>query len=230
MGFMRKALFLGTGGASGMVIKANSKKERTAKAAEKQIRLQKQMLNQQATQATQATVTTSRPRVLGDHEGWFNEIAAALADLGFSERTRNTASQWALGSDEGELQMEEEGGSTGHAFCIILFANDELAQLAVARAADMRLGQLKRTGRLVYIVLGPKRWASKLDLEQVNDVVSEIGVPAPRREDTTDDERVSLGPVAEIEQLAQLHTQGTLTDEEFAAAKAKVLGMEGNPS
>jgi hypothetical protein len=34
MGFMRKALFLGTGGASGMVVKANSKKDRSAKALE----------------------------------------------------------------------------------------------------------------------------------------------------------------------------------------------------
>jgi hypothetical protein len=45
MGFMRKALFLGTGGLSGMAgVKANSKKERTAKAAEQQVRLQRQAL------------------------------------------------------------------------------------------------------------------------------------------------------------------------------------------
>jgi len=31
-------------------------------------------------------------------------------------------------------------------------------------------------------------------------------------------------PADEIEHLAQLHTSGTLTDEEFAAAKAKILG------
>lgn len=53
MGFMRKALFLGTGGASGVVVKANSKKERTAKALEKQVRLQKQQMK--AGRQTQAT-------------------------------------------------------------------------------------------------------------------------------------------------------------------------------
>lgn len=42
MGFMRKALFVYTGGLSGVAVKANSKKERTAKAAEKQLRLQQQ--------------------------------------------------------------------------------------------------------------------------------------------------------------------------------------------
>jgi hypothetical protein len=42
---MRKVLFLGTGGLSGMAgVRANSKKERTAKAAEKQVRLQEQAM------------------------------------------------------------------------------------------------------------------------------------------------------------------------------------------
>jgi hypothetical protein len=29
----------------------------------------------------------------------------------------------------------------------------------------------------------------------------------------------------QLQELAQLHTQGVLTDEEFAAAKAKILGI-----
>ena len=32
-------------------------------------------------------------------------------------------------------------------------------------------------------------------------------------------------PGDEIEHLAQLHASGTLTDEEFTAAKAKILGI-----
>ena len=31
-------------------------------------------------------------------------------------------------------------------------------------------------------------------------------------------------PIAQLKQLAELHEQGVLTDEEFAAQKAKVLG------
>ena len=38
---------------------------------------------------------------------------------------------------------------------------------------------------------------------------------APRAQDNT----------AELQNLAQLHSQGVLTDEEFAAAKAKLLGI-----
>jgi len=34
-----------------------------------------------------------------------------------------------------------------------------------------------------------------------------------------------VDPADEIEHLAQLHTSGVLTDEEFASAKAKALGI-----
>jgi hypothetical protein len=39
--------------------------------------------------------------------------------------------------------------------------------------------------------------------------------PAPAENDAT----------AELQNLANLHAQGVLTDEEFAAAKAKILGI-----
>ena len=35
-------------------------------------------------------------------------------------------------------------------------------------------------------------------------------------------------PVARLRDLAQLHDAGALSDAEFAAAKAKVLGLEGD--
>ena len=35
-------------------------------------------------------------------------------------------------------------------------------------------------------------------------------------------------PVARLRELAQLHGAGALSDAEFAAAKAKVLGLGGN--
>jgi hypothetical protein len=42
--------------------------------------------------------------------------------------------------------------------------------------------------------------------------------PAPAPADATED------PIARLKQLAELHDQGVLTDEEFAAQKAKILG------
>ena len=35
---------------------------------------------------------------------------------------------------------------------------------------------------------------------------------------------MSAGAIDELKQLGQLHEQGVLTDEEFAAQKAKILG------
>ena len=40
-----------------------------------------------------------------------------------------------------------------------------------------------------------------------------------------DDQQAYDQQTAELQKLAQLHSQGVLTDEEFAAAKAKLLGI-----
>ncbi len=49
--------------------------------------------------------------------------------------------------------------------------------------------------------------------------------PAPAEEqEQTASAPPPADPADEIEHLAQLHQSGTLTDEEFAAAKAKILG------
>jgi hypothetical protein len=42
-----------------------------------------------------------------------------------------------------------------------------------------------------------------------------MGAPAPAEEDAT----------VQIQKLAELHASGALSDEEFAAAKAKILGI-----
>lgn len=44
--------------------------------------------------------------------------------------------------------------------------------------------------------------------------------PAPQPQPAPADD-----PIAQIERLGALHAQGILTDEEFAAQKAKLLGM-----
>jgi hypothetical protein len=61
MSFLRKATFVATGGASGMVFKANSKKERIAKAMEEQVRLQKQQMKLQGPARTGGVI----PAVMG---------------------------------------------------------------------------------------------------------------------------------------------------------------------
>ena len=60
MGFLRKSTFLATGGLSGLGMKANSKKERTAKALEKQNRMMKEQMRQQKRHAAHVTRPTPK--------------------------------------------------------------------------------------------------------------------------------------------------------------------------
>ena len=57
-----------------------------------------------------------------------------------------------------------------------------------------------------------------------NRQAAEQQAPADDYQDQTQYAPPPADPADEIEHLAQLHTSGALTDEEFAAAKAKALG------
>ena len=131
MGFMRKALFVATGGLSGLVFKDNSNKERTAKANEKQVRLQKQ------------TKVTRR------------KVKAA-------PRPRTQAAR----------RQTQAGGT---------------------QAARRPKPQPARPSTVAPIV------------------------------------GAGNGTTIELERLADLHGRGALTNEEFAAAKAKILGTSLTP-
>ena len=61
-----------------------------------------------------------------------------------------------------------------------------------------------------------RRQAERWDQQEQEQYAQQQQAPPPEPED--DDG-------AQLEKLAQLHTQGVLTDEEFAAAKAKILGI-----
>ena len=62
-----------------------------------------------------------------------------------------------------------------------------------------------------------RRQAARWDEEDAQQYAQEPQqAPPPQAEDDS---------AAQLQNLAQLHTQGVLTDEEFAAAKAKILGI-----
>ena len=65
-----------------------------------------------------------------------------------------------------------------------------------------------------------RRQASKYDQQPQEEEAQAAPQPAPAApaEPENDD-------MAKLQQLAQLHSQGVLSDEEFAAAKAKILGI-----
>jgi hypothetical protein len=67
-----------------------------------------------------------------------------------------------------------------------------------------------------------RRQAAKWDAQEQQQYAQEpqyaqaAPAPAPAPEEDA---------TAQLQNLAALHTQGVLTDEEFAAAKAKILGI-----
>jgi putative oligomerization/nucleic acid binding protein len=65
-----------------------------------------------------------------------------------------------------------------------------------------------------------RRQASKYDQQaQEQEAQAEPAAPEAAPAEPQDDD------MAKLQQLAQLHSQGVLSDEEFAAAKAKILGI-----
>ena len=65
-----------------------------------------------------------------------------------------------------------------------------------------------------------RRQASKYDQQaQEQEAQAEPAAPEAAPAEPQDDD------TAKLQQLAQLHSQGVLSDEEFAAAKAKILGI-----
>jgi len=61
------------------------------------------------------------------------------------------------------------------------------------------------------------RWASQDQAEYEQQVGQQALAQQPAQP--------ASDPNAELQNLANLHTQGVLTDEEFTAAKAKILGI-----
>jgi hypothetical protein len=64
-----------------------------------------------------------------------------------------------------------------------------------------------------------RRQAAKWDAQEQQQYAQEQQY-APQPQQAPEDDAT-----AQLQNLAALHTQGVLTDEEFAAAKAKILGI-----
>jgi membrane protease subunit (stomatin/prohibitin family) len=60
-----------------------------------------------------------------------------------------------------------------------------------------------------------RRQAARYDQQDAQQAAAAPAPAAPQEDDAT----------AQLQNLANLHAQGVLTDEEFAASKAKILGI-----
>lgn len=200
---MRKALFLGTGGLSGAAgVRANSKKERTAKAAEKQV----QLLRGSQQQPTRAARPSAQP--------------SAAVKKGLKPKT------W---KDE-----------AAYAFLCALFG----VLVAQGNTAGVVIGCLLGICALVFVWRAYRRHPRQRSQREgeLAPATGTIGVPKPSNAVPDKFNAVSGRPelaanvaqphssgavgstTAALERLAALHRSGALTEAEFAAAKAKILG------
>ena len=65
-----------------------------------------------------------------------------------------------------------------------------------------------------------RRQAAKYDQQEQEQYAQQPQQPQQYAQEPPEDDST-----AQLQNLAALHTQGVLTDEEFAAAKAKILGI-----
>jgi hypothetical protein len=61
--------------------------------------------------------------------------------------------------------------------------------------------------------------------DQAQQAAYEQGLAAAQQQAPAAPAPVEDDPMAEVQKLAQMHAAGILTDDEFAAAKAKALGI-----
>lgn len=81
------------------------------------------------------------------------------------------------------------------------------------------VGTAARTAVVVGTAGAVSRHGQEKQAEKQAAAQQQATAAAPGAEADADD------PVAKVKQLGELHAQGLLTDEEFAAAKAKALGI-----
>jgi hypothetical protein len=183
----------------------------------------------------------------GPRDPWLNEVAVTLADLGLTERARNTGSQL------GGIPMEGDIGLQTDRFAVYvnLFAGDNQARQAELglRAAPATRDAIAKgctaittVGRVLYVGNGRGGVVDEFRLEEVARAVGAIalpppmmdtsgvfGTPGPASATATPMPSVSQAYATSPDALEQLHklgelrAAGVLTDAEFEAKKAELL-------
>lgn len=176
MGIFRKSVLIGTAGLA--PIKANSKKERTAKATEKQLKIQRQMLQEQRRATPSPVALTAAPT---RHEVAPGEQRIVVASAGDKKiqviKVVRDATGWGL---------KEAKAFVDRAPSSLILPTAQVEDLAVA---------LRRAGATIKV-----------------EGAAESG-----------DDGTDATMAGDLERLASLHDRGVLTDDEFAAAKARTI-------
>ena len=184
----------------------------------------------------------------GPQDGWINEVVVALADLGFTEIARNTGSQIEGVPIEGDVGLKADRLTV----YVNLFSDQRRARQAelalrakpkVRSAASSGATAIETRGRVVYVANGGGGVVDEFRLEEVIRVAAQVPVPPPLPGGQSG-QAGSVQPAAlhapvpvvapaevpspdvleQLRRLGELRSAGVLTDAEFEAKKAELLG------
>lgn len=180
----------------------------------------------------------------GPRDPWLNEVAVALADLGLTEVARNTGAQLGGVPIDGDIGLEAERLTV----YITLFADQRRSRQAelglrakpeVRGAMSKGTTAIKTVDRVVYVANGRGVVVDECRLDEVVRVVVRLAVPPPLAvvaqvpvgqspEGLPGARPVAASPdgdvLEQLRKLGELRNAGVLTDAEFAAKKAELLG------
>jgi hypothetical protein len=207
MGFLRKATWITTGGTSGLVFKANSKKERIANALEAQNRAMNQ-----ANRSARPTLADSGIYHFSNYDGGFpfHPTPEKHGTLKFVD------GQWQLHFGKGEpfvhggvrrypMQITPATQWGGRYSCWVTITDKEDPTVS----AKFRIEGMSAEQFAPSVARHQPKLAPAPALPR-----HAVGVPKPS----------PIGIADEIAKLGQLRDQGLMTEDEFAAQKSKLLG------
>jgi hypothetical protein len=169
----------------------------------------------------------------GPRDPWLNEVAVALSDLGLKETARNT------GAELGGAPMDGDIGLQVERFLVYvnLFSDQRLArhaELGLRAKPEVRAAvangrtAVRTAGRLVFVANGRGGVVDEFRLDEVIRVVGGIPVPPPLQPAPAYSPLATAGPspdvLEQLRKLGDLRKAGVLTEAEFEAKKAELLG------
>jgi hypothetical protein len=170
----------------------------------------------------------------GPLDPWLNEVVVALSDLGLREIARNTGTELGGAPLDGDVGLEAERLRV----YVNLFSDQRLARQAevglrakpeVRTAIDNGRTAIRTDGRVVFVANGRGGVVDDFRLDEVARVAGGIAVPPPLQPTPAHSPpavRALPSPdvLEQLRRLGALRTAGVLTDAEFEAKKAELLG------
>jgi hypothetical protein len=226
MSFLRKATWVATGGMSGLVIKANSKKERIANAMEKQVKLQGRQvrITGQAAPSSPSPGSRSEPRAsdssslvargaLYHAQVRVHHDTVTITRTGSKAKGRHLDGQLSFPlADVTGVQLQEP---TPAAFGFITFLSGDEEFIDAA------------TDEYTVAFSGQQMAPFLAIRDYVEDRIAQANEDSRTDPSLAQAENVCGAPSLseELDRLARLHRDGDLSDDEFQSAKDRLLAM-----